>query len=245
MPDRPETDGPNGFTRRELLGGVALGCAALCGPSLGNAAWAAAPPREPLALPPLPFADGALQPYVSARTLGVHHGRHHRAYVDNLVKLVRGTPLEPLGLDEIVRRTAGRAAEAAIFNNAAQAWNHTFYWRSLTPKGGAPAGRLLERLRLDLGGPTDAKKALVQAGLAQFGSGWVWLVLDGGRLRVTKTANAESPLTGAAIPLLTIDVWEHAYYLDYQNRRGDYLAAVVDHLLNWDFATRNLGAVLK
>jgi superoxide dismutase, Fe-Mn family len=245
MFDRRVPDDSSGLTRREVLGGVALGAAALCGSSVGSLALAAAPAREPVALPPLPFAEAALQPHVSARTVGVHHGRHHRAYVDNLLKLVRGTPLEKLGLDAIVRRTAGRAAEAAIFNNAAQAWNHTFYWRSLAPKPGAPTGRLAERLRLDLGGPTEAKKALVQAGLAQFGSGWVWLVLDGGRLRVTKTANADSPLTGTAIPLLTIDVWEHAYYLDYQNRRGDYLAAVADHLLSWDFAARNLAAVLQ
>jgi Fe-Mn family superoxide dismutase len=240
MPDRPVPDRPTGFTRREVLGGVALGAAALCGAPVGRGAQAAAPAPAPLALPPLPFADAALQPHVSARTLGVHHGRHHRAYVDNLVKLVRGTPLEKLGLDEIVRRTAGRVDQVAVFNNAAQAWNHAFYWRSLAPKGAAPTGRLLERLRLDLGGPTEAKKALVQAGLAQFGSGWVWLVLDGGRLRVVKTGNADTPLTGKAVPLLTVDVWEHAYYLDYQSRRGDYLTAVVDHVLNWDFAARNL-----
>jgi superoxide dismutase, Fe-Mn family len=246
MPDRPVPDRSSGLTRREVLGGVAVGAAVLAGSSLVSVGSVlAAPAPGPLALPPLPFAEGALQPYVSAKTLGFHHGKHHRAYVDNTLKLIKGTPLERLPLDEIVRRTAGRPEHTAIFNNAAQAWNHAFYWRSLAPKPSAPTGRLLDRLRLDLGGPTEAKRALVQAGLAQFGSGWVWLVLDGGRLGVTKTANADSPLASRAIPLLTIDVWEHAYYLDYQNRRADYLAAVIDHLLSWDFAAANLGAVLK
>jgi superoxide dismutase, Fe-Mn family len=144
-----------------------------------------------------------------------------------------------------VRRTAGKADQAGLFNNAAQSWNHSFYWQSLKPKAAPPRGALLERLRKDLGGPTGAKTQLVQAGMTQFGSGWAWLVLDGGKLKVVKTANAETPLGRAQTPLLTIDVWEHAYYLDYQNRRADYLQAVVDHLLNWDFAAANLKAAKK
>ena len=246
MHDGPNVDRSRGVTRRDLLGGVALGCAALVGGRLGAARPAlAAPAPGPVALPSLPWPEAALQPYVTARTIGFHHGKHHRAYVDNAVKLVKGTPLAQLRLDEIVRRTAGKRDQQGIFNNAAQAWNHAFYWNSLKPKAAAPTGQLLERLRLDLGGLAGAKQALVLAGATQFGSGWAWLVLDGGKLKVTKTANADTPLTQGQIPLLTIDVWEHAYYLDYQNRRGDYLQAVVDHLLNWDFAAANLKAVLK
>jgi superoxide dismutase, Fe-Mn family len=244
-PPLPRQSGAPGLTRRDAITGLAVGCAALLGSRLVAPGPAAAAAPPPVALPSLPWAEAALQPYVSARTIGFHHGKHHRAYVDNLLKLLRGTPLEHLPLDEIVRRTAGRTEAIAVFNNAAQAWNHAFYWRSLAPRTAAPTGRLMERLRLDLGGLAAAKKALVQAGTTQFGSGWVWLVLDGGKLGVVKTANADTPLGGRATPLLTIDVWEHAYYLDYQNRRPDYLQAVVEHLLNWDFAAANLQAVLQ
>jgi Fe-Mn family superoxide dismutase len=241
MHDEPDVDRSRGMTRREALGGIAVGGALLAGSGLGLVGTAAAAPAPGLvALPALPWPETALQPLVSARTLGFHHGKHHRAYVDNVIKLIKGTPLEKLRLDEIVRRTAGRGDQVGIFNNAAQAWNHAFYWRSLAPKAAAPTGRLLERLSLDLGGLAGAKRELVQAGATQFGSGWAWLVLDGGKLKVMKTANADTPLAGGKLPLptplLVIDVWEHAYYLDYQNRRPDYLQALVDHLLNWDFA---------
>jgi Fe-Mn family superoxide dismutase len=235
-----------GMTRREMIGAAALGCAVVAGSSLGlRRIAAAAPGRATVALPPLPYAGTALQPHLSQKTLELHHGKHHKAYVDNTLKLIKGTPLEALPLEEIVRRTAGKAEQAGLFNNAAQSWNHAFYWQSLKPKAAPPSGALLERLRRDLGGLAGAKKELVQAGLTQFASGWAWLVLDGGKLKVVKTPNADTPLVRAQTPLLTIDVWEHAYYLDYQNRRGDYLQAVVDHLLAWDFAAANLKAAKK
>jgi Fe-Mn family superoxide dismutase len=235
-----------GMTRRDLLGAAALGCAAVAGSSLVlRRSAAAAPAPAAVALPPLPFAETALQPYTSQKTLGFHHDKHHKAYVENTLKLIKGTSLEALPLVEIVRRTAGKADQVGLFNNAAQAWNHSFYWQSLKPKAAAPKGALLERLRKDLGGLATAKKEMVQAGVTQFGSGWVWLVLDGDKLEVVKTANADTPLVHALRPLLTIDVWEHAYYLDYQSRRGDYLQAVVDHLLDWDFAAANLKAAKK
>jgi Fe-Mn family superoxide dismutase len=234
------------MTRREMLGGIAVGGALLAGSGLGfPGSAAAAPAAGPITLPPLPWPETALQPLISARTIAFHHGKHHRAYVENLVKLVRGTPLAGVPLDAIVRRTAGRGEQTAIFNNAAQAWNHTFYWHSLKPKPAPAGGTLLRLLRRDLGGPDGAKRALVQAGAAQFGSGWAWLVADRGTLKVVKTANAETPHAAGQVPLLTLDVWEHAYYLDYQNRRPDYLQAVVDHLLDWDFAATNLAAVPK
>jgi Fe-Mn family superoxide dismutase len=233
-----------GLTRRELLGGIALGCTVVAGSGLGLSRAAAAPAKGRIVLPPLPWAETALQPTISARTIGFHHGKHHRAYVTKTVALIQGTDLEKLPLAEIVRRTAGRPERAAIFDNAAQVWNHSFYWSSLRPKPAAPSGALLRRLG-DLGGVAGAKKELVQAGLAQFGSGWAWLVSDGGKLKVVKTPNAETPLTTGATPLLCIDVWEHAYYLDYQNRRGDYLTAVVDHVLDWGFAAKNLRAAKR
>jgi Fe-Mn family superoxide dismutase len=197
---------------------------------------------SPRVLPPLPYADNALEPVISANTIGFHYGKHHKAYVDNLNKLTAGTEFADLPLEKIIAATAGKPDKAAIFNNAAQTWNHTFYWRSLKPNGGGepPAG-VKQKIEASFGTLDALKKELAAAAMGQFGSGWAWLVLDGGKLKVVKTGNADSPLTSGLKPVLTIDVWEHAYYLDYQNRRADYVNAVLEKVMNWDFAAENLG----
>ena len=193
-------------------------------------------------LPPLPYADNALDPVISANTVGFHYGKHHKGYFDNLNKLVAGTEFADLPLEQIIAKTAGKTEKTAIFNNAAQTWNHTFYWRSLKPRGGGePPSVLKQKIEASFGAVDACKKELSTAAMAQFGSGWVWLALDGDKLKVLKTGNADMPLTTGVKPLLTIDVWEHAYYLDYQNRRADYVAAVLDKLICWDFAAENLG----
>jgi Fe-Mn family superoxide dismutase len=194
----------------------------------------------PHVLPPLPYADNALGPIISANTIGFHYGKHHKGYVDNLNKLVAGTEFAEMPLAKIIAATAGKADKTAIFNNAAQTWNHTFYWNSLRPTVDKPPVALHDRIEASFGSLDACKKELAAAGLTQFGSGWAWLVLDGDKLKVVKTANAEVPMTAGMKPLLTVDVWEHAYYLDYQNRRADYLNAVLE-LINWDFAAENLG----
>ena len=197
--------------------------------------------ESPHVLPFLPYADNALDPVISANTIGFHYGKHHKGYVDNLNKLVAGTELADLPLENIITKSAGKADKTAIFNNAAQTWNHTFYWRSLSPKGGdEPLAGLKQKIKASFGALDACKKELATAAMAQFGSGWAWLVLDGNKLKVIKTGNADSPLTKGMKPLLTIDVWEHAYYLDYQNRRVDYVNAVLDKLINWRFAEDNL-----
>jgi len=191
-------------------------------------------------LPALPYADNALDPVISANTIGFHYGKHHKTYVDNLNKFVVGTEFADLSLEEIIKRTAGKADKAAIFNNAAQIWNHTFYWNSLKPNGGGqPPATLKQKIEASFTSIDECKKELAAAALAQFGSGWAWLVADGDKLKIVKTGNAEVPLTTGLKPLLTIDVWEHAYYLDYQNRRADYVNAVLDKLINWEFALQN------
>ena len=192
-------------------------------------------------LPSLPYADTALAPVISANTLSFHYGKHHKTYVDNLNNLVKGTEFEGATLEKIIADTAGKADKAPLFNNAAQIWNHTFYWHSLKGNGGGkPAGKLAAMIDSDLGGYDAFKKEFAATTVGQFGSGWGWLVLDGGKLKIAKTGNAEVPTTKGQKPLLTIDVWEHAYYLDYQNRRADYVNALIDKLLNWDFAAENL-----
>jgi Fe-Mn family superoxide dismutase len=193
-------------------------------------------------LPPLPYAEDALGPVISANTISFHYGKHHRGYVDTLNELIAGMDLADLSLEKIIAGTAGKADKVAIFNNAAQAWNHTFYWRSLRRKGGgeAPAA-LKQRIEASFGTLDRCKKELATAATTEFGSGWAWLVLDADRLKVVKTGNAGTPLTEGVKPLLAIDVWEHAYYLDYQNRRADYVAALLDKLINWGFAADNLG----
>jgi superoxide dismutase, Fe-Mn family len=193
-------------------------------------------------LPSLPYADNALYPVISANTIGFHYGKHHKGYVDNLNKLLAGTEFADLSLEKIITKAAGKADKTAIFNNAAQTWNHTFYWHSLKPKGGGePPAVLKQKIEACFGTLDAFKKELATAAMAQFGSGWTWLVLDGDKLKVVKTGNADVPITTGMKPLLTIDVWEHAYYLDYQNRRADYVNAVLDKLLNWNFAVENLG----
>ena len=192
-------------------------------------------------LPPLPFAENALDPVISANTLGFHYGKHHKAYVDNLNKLVAGTEFENASLEDIIKATSGKADKAGVFNNAAQVWNHTFYWNCLKPgAGGKPTGKIASMIDSDLGGYDKFRTDFAQTCVTQFGSGWGWLVAEGGKLKLVKTPNAETPMTKGQTALLTIDVWEHAYYLDYQNRRPDHVNAVIDKLLNWEFAAQNL-----
>jgi Fe-Mn family superoxide dismutase len=172
--------------------------------------------------------------------MSFHFGKHHRGYVDNLNKLIAGTDYSELSLEEIITGTAGRPERVAIFNNAAQTWNHSFYWKSMSPKGGGePPAALKQRIEASFGSVDACKKELANAAVSQFGSGWAWLVLEGDVLKVVKTTNADVPLTMGMKPLLTLDVWEHAYYLDYQNRRVDYVNAVLDKLINWEFALQN------
>lgn len=195
----------------------------------------------PLNLAPLPYPVDALEPIISSRTLNFHHDKHHRAYVEALSKLIVGTELADLRLDQIVTATAGRPDRVSTFNNAAQAWNHGFYWNCLRPKGGGdPPLMLKEKMQAAFGSVEACKKELVNSAVTQFGSGWAWLVLEESSLKVMKTGNANDPLTQGLTPLLTIDVWEHAYYLDYQNRRADHVNAVVEKLANWGFAADNL-----
>ena len=194
------------------------------------------------ALPPLPWAEDALDPVISARTISFHYGKHHKTYVDNLNKLIAGTELESLPLEKIIAAVAGKADKTEIFNNAAQAWNHDFYWRSLRPSGGGePPAALKQWIESSFATLDACKKELATAATKQFGSGWAWLVQDHGKLKVVSTSNADNPLTKGTTPLLTIDVWEHAYYLDYQNKRADHVNAVLDRLINWGFAADNLG----
>jgi Fe-Mn family superoxide dismutase len=199
--------------------------------------------KAPFTLPKLPYAEDALAPVISARTISVHYGKHHAAYVKTLNELVAGTPYEALSLDDIVVRAAGDkdAAAKKIFNNAAQAWNHEFYWHSMTPKVGAPTGKVKEALEKSFGDLAGFKKAFAQAAGGHFGSGWAWLVKGkDGALRIETTANADTPIARGGTPLLVAVVWGHAYYLDYQNRRADHLAAWLDKLVNWRFAEKNL-----
>ena len=195
-------------------------------------------------LPPLPYADNALEPYMSANTFSYHHAKHHKAYVDNLNKLLPGTEFEGLSLVEIIKASEGK--NPGIFNNAAQVWNHTFFWHAMKPNGGgSPQGVLADRIVADFGSLDVFVEQFKAAGATQFGSGWAWLVLGAdGKLAVTKTGNAENPLTKGAKPLLTLDVWEHAYYLDYQNLRPKFIETFLTSLANWDFAAANLDAPL-
>jgi Fe-Mn family superoxide dismutase len=193
-------------------------------------------------LPPLPYAENALEPVISANTMSFHYGKHHKTYVETLNNLVKGTDYESAPLEKIINETAGKAEKASLFNNAAQAWNHTFYWHSIKRGGGGkPSGTIAEMIDAAFGGYDNFKKEMSTTAVSQFGSGWGWLVLDGGALKIVKTPNAEVPFTKGQKPLLTIDVWEHAYYLDQQNKRVAYVDAVIDKLLNWDFAVQNLG----
>ncbi|MGE4527279.1 MAG: superoxide dismutase [Rhodospirillaceae bacterium] len=192
-------------------------------------------------LPALPYDSTALEPYISANTLSFHHGKHHAAYVANLNKLIEGGPLASKSLVDIIEKAAGDPEKVGVFNNAAQTWNHTFFWNSMSPNGGgAPTGELAERLNAAFGSLDGFKEQFKAAAVAQFGSGWAWLVLDNGELKITKTGNADLPLAHGQKALFTIDVWEHAYYLDYQNRRPDFVQTVLDRLINWSFIAQNL-----
>jgi len=194
---------------------------------------------QPFSLPPLPYDEGALEPTISKRTMGFHYGKHHASYVKKLNELVAGTPIADLELDDIVKSTYLDANKSKIFNNAAQAWNHSFFWACLTPKGGEPEGRLAEALERDLGSYEKFKEQIVKAGTEHFGSGWVWLISDKGKLAVEAAHDAVTPLAQGKTCLLTIDLWEHAYYLDYQDKRADFLKQVSEKLFNWDFARQN------
>jgi Fe-Mn family superoxide dismutase len=197
---------------------------------------------QPFSLPKLPWEENALEPHISAKTIGFHYGKHHQAYVNKLNELVSGSDLAGASLEEIIKKTAGDASKAGIFNNAAQVWNHTFYWHSLSPKGGGePPSEVASMIKDGFGSAAKFIEEFVQAGMTQFGSGWAWVVKDGNALKITKTPNAENPLHLGQKPLLTIDVWEHAYYLDYQNKRPDYLNTVLKNLINWEFMIKNLG----
>jgi len=191
-------------------------------------------------LPPLPYAADALEPHMSANTFSYHHAKHHKAYVDNLNKLIAGTEFEGKSLVEVVKASEGN--NQGVFNNAAQVWNHTFFWHSMSPNGGGqPTGRIAEKIAADFGSFDAFAEAFKTAGATQFGSGWAWLVLgQDGKLKVVKTANAETPFTKGDKPILTIDVWEHAYYLDYQNLRPKFIETYLNSLVNWEFANANL-----
>ncbi|HYD98725.1 MAG TPA: superoxide dismutase [Alphaproteobacteria bacterium] len=194
-------------------------------------------------LPPLPYAHDALAPYMSAETLELHHGKHHQAYVTNLNNLIKGTDLEGKSLEEIVRASFGKADRQGIFNNAGQHWNHIQFWQMMKKGGGgAIPGELETRLKSDFGSVEKFKEDFIQAGVTQFGSGWAWLVEDNGKLKVTKTPNAENPLVHGQKVLLGVDVWEHSYYVDYRNRRPDYLKAFVENMVNWENVAQRLAA---
>jgi superoxide dismutase, Fe-Mn family len=193
-------------------------------------------------LPDLPYGKDALAPYISANTLEFHYGKHHKAYVDNLNKLISGTDLAEKSLEDIIKSVAKDTTKAGIFNNAAQVWNHSFYWKCLKNQGGGqPTGAIAAKITATFGSYDKFVEELKNAGATQFGSGWAWLVLEGNDLKIIKTPNADTPLAHGQKALLTIDVWEHAYYLDYQNRRPDYMTAVIQNLINWDFVNGNLG----
>jgi Fe-Mn family superoxide dismutase len=237
-------------SRRSLL--IAGTTAAVVGGTSTSSRAAPSAPSDPVPATPqagarfelaaLPWKADALEPVISANTLSFHHGKHHKAYVDNLNKLVvEKTRYAGITLEQVVVASAKESADVAVFNNAAQDWNHAFFWKSLRPGAAAPSGRLAERIAADFGSVDACKTALADAAKGQFGSGWAWLIEDAGKLAVVKTSNADTPLTQGKKPLLVIDVWEHAYYLDHQNRRADYVAGVIDKLLDWEFAARNLG----
>jgi Fe-Mn family superoxide dismutase len=193
--------------------------------------------------PDLPYAKDALAPVISARTLEFHHGKHHKKYVETANQMIAGTDLENESLETIVRKAGADPAKTALFNNAAQVWNHNFYWRCLKQGGGgAPTGAVASKIDAVWGSAGKFFEDLKNAGVSQFGSGYAWLVLDKGELKVTKTANADNPLVHGQKPLLAIDVWEHAYYLDYQNLRADHLSAVIEKLINWDFVNSCFGS---
>lgn len=195
----------------------------------------------PFTLPALPYATDFLEPAIDKLTMEIHHGKHHQAYVTNLNNLIKDTPLADHSLEDIIKATAKDESKAGVFNNAAQVWNHTFFWHSLSPKGGGqPSGDLGKKIESAFGGYDKFAEQFKNAAVTQFGSGWAWLVADGGQLKITKTPNAVNPMSHGQTALLTVDVWEHAYYLDYQNRRPDFVQTFLDKLVNWEFVAENL-----
>jgi superoxide dismutase, Fe-Mn family len=193
--------------------------------------------------PALPYDFNALEPHMTAKTFEFHFGKHHAAYVTNLNNLTKDTPLADKSLEEIIKATFGDPSKAGIFNNAAQVWNHTFFWKSMKPNGGGtPTGDLATQINATFGSLDKFKEEFKAAATTQFGSGWAWLVKDGNTLKITKTGNAENPIAHGQTPLLTLDVWEHAYYIDFQNRRPDFISTYLENLVNWDFAAANLAA---
>jgi Fe-Mn family superoxide dismutase len=199
-------------------------------------------PRPEIALAELPYGMDALEPHISKGTVDVHYGKHHRGYVGKTNTLIKGTPYENLPLVEIIRQTHGKGDVKTIFNNAAQVFNHTFYWNSMKPGGGGiPDGPVSDLLVDAFGSHEKFFVAFFNEATSLFGSGWVWLVSDGKALKIVKTSNADTPLVHGLTPVLTLDVWEHAYYLDYQNRRAEYVKAFLSNLINWEFVATNLG----
>ncbi len=192
-------------------------------------------------LPSLPYANDALAPYMSSETLDFHHGKHHQTYVTNLNNLVKDTDMKDSSLEEIVVKSSKDSSMAGIFNNAGQHWNHILFWQCMKPNGGGSMPSELEsRITSDLGGIDQFKEAFIQAGTTQFGSGWAWLAIDNGKLVVAKSPNASNPLVDGMKPILGCDVWEHSYYIDYRNKRPDYLKAFLDSLVNWEFVASQL-----
>jgi Fe-Mn family superoxide dismutase len=240
----PEDRDPRTVSRRDFVAGAVTAAA-----GAATSGRAAAAPLQMtgassmIELPKLPWGESDLAPHISQETISFHYGKHHKAYVDNVNRMIAGGELARASLEDVVKATAGKPDQKGLFNNAAQVWNHTFYWKSLSPRGGGqPSGALLDRVKSDFGDFAKLKDELAKAAATQFGSGWAWLVLEGGKLKVEQTANADTPLTAPGKkPLLTIDVWEHAYYIDYRNRRPDYVTAVLDKLINWEFAAANMG----
>jgi superoxide dismutase, Fe-Mn family len=228
--------GIDGLSRRDFLV-AAIGAAAFC--AFGGITCS--PINQKFRLPALPYPQNALEPVISSNTIDFHYGKHHQAYIDNVNNLISGTTYYHLPLENIIKETAGKPERSAIFNNAAQAWNHTFYWNSLKPEGGGePPEELNKLIENSFGSLGACKKKLNHAANAQFGSGWAWLIFDGEKIDVMQTSDAGNPMTHGLNPLLVIDVWEHAYYLDYQNKRADYVSAVIDKLINWEFVAQNL-----
>lgn len=226
--------------RRLFLKTAAIGSALAAGALAGLPLTARA--AAPHSLQPLPYPENALEPHISGKTLSFHHGKHHRAYVDKTNELVRGGGMEGLSLEELIKKSA-ESKNQPLFNNAAQIWNHDFYWRGMKPKGGgSPSGSLEKALTKSFGSLDGFKQRFSGAAESRFGSGYAWLVIEGDSLKIMSTSNADNPLARGMKPLLTIDVWEHAYYLDYQNGRKAYIQAFLNHLVNWDFISKNLSS---
>ena len=235
--DARELKATIGVNRRAFMGAALAGGALLAaGPLVWSTGASAANAIE---LPPLPFAENALEPFISAKTLSFHYGKHHAGYVKKTNAMLAGSDLTGKPLETVIKEAAKDPGKKGLYNNAAQVWNHTFYWNSMTPGGSKLRGKLLDKVNEDFGSVQAMEESLAEKATGQFGSGWAWLVLENGKLSCTNTSNADTPIATKQTPLLCVDVWEHAYYLDYQNKRGDYVKAVLQNLANWAFAMRN------